>query len=106
MSVELRVVGLLVNRQGIDAGLNHLFVALGLHRVDFDTDRGKERPDPLGSCGNEVVADQPRGFTGQQQDMTETLCMQNAGILFNLVQGQGPARYLVVYRESAIETAV
>ncbi len=104
--VEVAVVGLLVNGQPVDAGIDHAGVAVGLHRVNLDRHGTEERLDAAHGRLQFVVAEGARRLAGDEEDVAKPLVVQHPGVALDFVEAQRAARHLVGGVESAVEAAV
>ncbi|MEZ4484302.1 MAG: hypothetical protein R2864_06785 [Syntrophotaleaceae bacterium] len=103
LGVEFSVEGLLVDRQVIDSGGNHLGVTGGVHGIDLDGDGGEQGPYAFDCRGQIGCCRQTGGLTGQQLHMTKASLVEDARFLFHLVETQGAAGHPVAGVEAAVK---
>src|SRR3989338_708915 len=102
LRIPFRIVGLLVEDDTVETRRNKVSVDLFAEGGDLDRYRGELRTDPTNDLFEVLGGDVRRMFTGDVEDMPETLCDQIGGLLNCFVDRQGPALDLVGKAEAAI----
>ncbi len=104
--VKRAVVGFLVDGQAVDPGVDHLAVARGFHRIDFDGDGAEQWPDVLDAGRQKIVVHRLGRLPGNQQDVAESQIVQHLGFAPEFIERQGAARNLIAGGKSAITATV
>lgn len=95
-AVGFLVVGFLVDDESFGSGLNEFGVLVVLHGADFDADGGDEGLDGGDAFLQVAFGDELGVFTGDEEEVAESLGVEVAGFLDDLLDGEGGAEDGVV----------
>src|SRR6056297_1986154 len=102
VSIEFRIVGLLIQGEPIHSGINDLGVTICIHGVDLNTDGAEQRLNALDRLYQILVVCEFGRFSGEEKNVAETVIVDDACFLLDLIHAQGCARNLIACIEAAV----
>ena len=104
--VGVTVIAFLIDNESLRAVLDELTVLLVLHGANLDANGRDKSLDGINAVLQVALGDKLRMLSGNEQDVTESECVQMPGLGDDLVNGEGGAQDSIIAGEAAVAAVI